>query len=53
MHIPDKRGHVGIVEYVENGVIHTIEGNTNGGQVARRNRNLNSEDIVGFGSWYK
>jgi len=46
-------GHVGIVEYVENGVIHTIEGNTNGGQVARRNRNLNSEDIVGFGSWYK
>ena len=30
--------HIGIVEDNKNGVLHTIEGNTNGGKVARRTR---------------
>lgn len=46
--------HIGIVNYVENGVIHTIEGNTGGGngRVAENTYQLNSCSVVGFGSWY-
>lgn len=40
--------HVGIVEYVEDGKVHTIEGNTTD-SCARRSYNLDSEDILGYG----
>ena len=40
--------HVGIVEYVENGRVHTIEGNSND-QVRRRSYLLNSVNILGYG----
>ena len=46
--------HIGIVQKVENGVITTIEGNSGGGNgyVKENTFNLNSCDVVGFGSWY-
>lgn len=44
--------HVGIVEYAEGGSVHTIEGNTDGGFVKRRTRNINSDEIVAYGAWY-
>lgn len=40
--------HVGIVEYVDNGMIHTIEGNTSGGVVARKEYPIGSSVIRGF-----
>ncbi|CVI67957.1 hypothetical protein BN3660_01048 [Eubacteriaceae bacterium CHKCI004] len=40
--------HVGIVEYTENGVVHTIEGNKND-QVMRAHYNLNYVGIMGYG----
>lgn len=40
--------HVGIVEYVENGRVYTIEGNTSD-RCDRRNYDLNSADILGYG----
>ena len=40
--------HVGIVEYVDNGMIHTIEGNTSGGVVARKEYPVGSSVIRGF-----
>lgn len=43
-----KADHVGIVEYAENGRVHTIEGNTTD-ICARRDYDLNSEDILGYG----
>lgn len=39
--------HVGIVESVSGSTLRTIEGNTLGGQVARRVRSLS--DVLGFG----
>lgn len=39
----------GIVEKVENGRVHTIEGNTTD-SCARRDYDLNSEDILGYGT---
>lgn len=39
----------GIVEKVENGRVYTIEGNTTD-SCARRNYDLNSEDILGYGT---
>lgn len=44
--------HVGIVEYAEGGSVHTIEGNTDGGVVKRRPRDINSDEIVAYGAWY-
>jgi len=41
--------HVGIVEYVEDGYVHTIEGNTSN-SVARRKYALDSSVIVGYGT---
>lgn len=41
--------HVGIVEYVENGRVYTIEGNTSD-SCDRRNYDLNSLDIIGYGT---
>ena len=41
--------HVGIVEYVEDGVVHTVEGNTSN-SVARRSYPLGSGVIVGYGT---
>lgn len=51
--------HVGIVIGSENGIVHTIEGNTtgleggadstNGGQIARKSYHLNDTYIVGYG----
>ena len=43
-----KIDHVGFVEYVENGIVHTIEGNTSY-KVARRSYSLSSKYIVGYG----
>lgn len=40
--------HVGIVEYTENGVVHTIEGNKND-QVMRAHYDLNYAGIMGYG----
>jgi hypothetical protein len=40
--------HVGIVERVENGIVHTFEGNTRD-SVARRSYALDSAKIVGYG----
>ena len=41
--------HVGIVEYVEDGVVHTIEGNSND-SCARRQYSVDSNDICGYGT---
>lgn len=43
--------HIGIVQRVENGKIITIEGNSNN-KVAERSYNLNSCEVIGFGTWY-
>ena len=51
MHITP-RGHVGIVEYVKNGRVYTIEGNTSDA-ISKLNYDLNSQSILGYGSWYK
>jgi hypothetical protein len=40
--------HVGIVEYVEGEVVHTVEGNTTN-SVARRSYRLDDPDVIGFG----
>gem|GEM_PF-6099445 len=40
--------HVGIVEFVENGKVYTIEGNSDN-QCRQREYDLNSEDIMGYG----
>lgn len=45
------RNHIGIVQYVKDGKIVTIEGNS-GDAVKERKYNLNSCHVVGFGSWY-
>ena len=45
------RNHVGIVQYVKDGKIVTIEGNT-GDAVKERQYNIDSCRVVGFGSWY-
>lgn len=45
--------HVGIVEYVKDGYVYTIEGNTSSGTVARLSYNLDSGAIMGYGSWYQ
>lgn len=44
--------HIGIVEYTENGRVHTIEGNSSN-QVKRNSYSLDDEDLVGYGSWYE
>lgn len=49
--------HTGIVEYVMNGEVHTIEGNTNpgsgvesdGGKVARKTYKITDKSIAGYG----
>lgn len=42
--------HVGLVEYVENGYVHTIEGNSgNPGIVRRKSYSLSSSEIKGYG----
>lgn len=40
--------HVGIVEYCENGIVHTIEGNT-GDACKRKQYSMNSQSILGYG----
>ena len=40
--------HVGIVEYVEDGEVHTVEGNS-GDRVRRRNYMCGSQEIYGYG----
>lgn len=46
--------HIGIVNYVDNGVVHTIEGNTGAGngRVGENTYQLSSCSVIGFGSWY-
>lgn len=42
--------HVGLVEYVENGYVHTIEGNSGSpGAVRRKSYSLSSSEIKGYG----
>jgi cell wall-associated NlpC family hydrolase len=41
--------HVGIVEYVEGEVVHTVEGNTSN-SVARRSYRLDSPNVQGYGT---
>ncbi len=41
--------HVGIVEYAENGIVHTIEGNS-GGVVKRREYPMKADRIMGYGT---
>ena len=43
--------HVGIVQYVKNGKVVTIEGNS-GDKVKENKFDLSSCRIIGFGSWY-
>ena len=40
--------HVGIVEYAENGVVHTIEGNSSD-SCRRRNYSIGSSSVIGYG----
>ena len=40
--------HVGIVEYVEHGVVHTVEGNS-GDACKRKEYAVNSSKILGYG----
>lgn len=47
------RSHAAIVEKVENGKIHTIEGNTGTNNVARRSYSLNDKTITGYGKTSK
>ena len=42
--------HVGIVEFVENGNVYTIEGNSVGDMCKENVYSLNSEVIVGYGT---
>lgn len=45
--------HTGMVVEVKNGLVYTIEGNAGTpGEVKKRNYQLNSSDIMGYGSWY-
>lgn len=48
--------HVGMVVEVSNGYVHTIEGNTDGGNGKLKYRKkelaINSNQIAGYGSWY-
>lgn len=41
--------HVGIVQYVENNIVVTIEGNTDGNKVKTRSRGINKNSIMGYG----
>lgn len=41
--------HVGIVEYVSGGYVHTIEGNTSN-SVARRSHRIDKDSIIGYGT---
>jgi len=43
-----KGHHIGIVEKVENGRVHTVEGNTSN-KVARRSYDLKDKTILGYG----
>ncbi len=46
--------HVGIVTSSDSSNVYTIEGNTGEpGLVRERTRNINSDEIVAYGSWYK
>lgn len=46
--------HVGIVTSSDSDHVYTIEGNTGDpGLVRKRTRDINSDEIVAYGSWYK
>ena len=42
--------HVGIVEKVENGIVYTIEGNSNDDMCRRKKYSINSKYILGYGT---
>ena len=52
MYLKGRSNHVGVVTSVENGMVHTIEGNVDG-EVARRVYLLDDPHILGYGelSW--
>lgn len=43
--------HVGMVKSYSGGTVYTIEGNS-GGQVREKSYNINSDNIIAYGSWY-
>lgn len=45
--------HIGIVESVSNGSVHTIEGNSGNDTVIKGSYQLTNPSIMGYGSWYK
>ena len=44
--------HIGLVEKVEDGIVYTIEGNVNNGQMGKKANNIDSCGIIGYCSWY-
>ena len=44
--------HTGMVIETKDGKVYTIEGNTGNGEVKKKSYDLNSESIMGYGSWY-
>jgi hypothetical protein len=44
-----RSNHTGIVEYIADGYVHTVEGNTSN-KVARRDYPLNKSRILGYGA---
>ena len=50
----DHVSHIGIVTSLDGDVIHTIEGNTGGGngKISEKTYDLTSCNVIGFGSWY-
>lgn len=47
--VDEKANHVGIVEKVENGIIHTVEGNSTNDSCREKQYDINSKVIFGFG----
>ena len=57
----EETSHVGMVDYVKDGKVYTVEGNVSGGYgsgsannvVGTREYHLSSSNIMGYGSWYE
>ena len=46
----NRADHVGIVDKVEDGKVYTIEGNTRGDVCKQNKYDINSSDILGYGT---
>lgn len=57
----EETSHVGMVDYVKDGTVYTVEGNISGGYgdgsannvVGTNEYSLSASNIMGYGSWYK